>query len=43
MQLRTDNKANALGGTFAKPHNPMLKPSFAKEPPSQRTDKTDTK
>jgi hypothetical protein len=33
---------NAFGGTFAKPHKPTLKPSFAKEPPSQRT-KTDTK
>jgi hypothetical protein len=29
--------ANAFGGTFAKPHKPTLKPSFAKEPPSQRT------
>jgi hypothetical protein len=34
--------ANAFGGTFAKPHQPTLKPSFAKEPPSQRT-KTDHK
>lgn len=36
------NLANAIGGTFAKPHKPTLKPSFAEEPPSQRT-KTDTK
>jgi hypothetical protein len=28
--------ANAFGGTFAKPHKPTQKPSFAKEPPSQR-------
>jgi len=34
--------ANAFGGTFAKPLKPTRKPSFAKEPPSQRT-KTDTK
>ena len=33
---------NAFGGTFAKPHKQKLKPSFAKEPPSQRT-KTDAK
>jgi len=32
-----------FGGTFAKPHKPTLMPSFAKEPPSQRTTKTDTK
>ncbi len=31
--------AHAFGGTFAKPHKPTLKPSFAKEPPSQRTTK----
>ncbi len=31
------NKTNAIGGTFAKPHKPKLKPSFAKEPPNQRT------
>ena len=37
MQLKIDYKANAFGGTFAKPHKPTLKPSFAKEPPSQRT------
>ena len=30
-------KANLIGGTFAKLHKPTLKPSFAKEPPSQRT------
>ena len=34
------NIANAFGGTFAKPHKPTLKPSFAKEPPSQRTTTT---
>ncbi len=33
---------NTIGDTFAKPHKPKLKPSFAKEPPSQRI-KTDTK
>lgn len=38
-----DYKPNAFVGTFAKPHKPTLKPSFAKEPPSQRTDKTETK
>jgi len=32
-----DFKANAFGGTFAKLHKPTLNPSFAKEPPSQRT------
>jgi len=31
-----------LGGTFAKPHKPTLKPSFAKEPPSQRTKTPET-
>jgi hypothetical protein len=36
-------ESNTFGGTFAKPHNPTPKPSFAKEPPSQRTTKTDTK
>ncbi len=30
-------KANLIGGTFAKLHKPTPKPSFAKEPPSQRT------
>lgn len=34
---------NTFGGTFAKPHRPMLKPNFAKEPPSQRTTKTNSK
>lgn len=32
MQLKTDNKANAFGGTFVKPHIPMLKLSFATAP-----------
>jgi hypothetical protein len=27
----------AFGGTFTKLHESTLKPSFAKEPPSQRT------
>jgi hypothetical protein len=31
------------GGTFAKLHKQKQKPSFAKEPPSQRTTKTNTK
>jgi hypothetical protein len=34
------NNSNAFGGTFAKPHKPLLKASFAKEPPSQRTKDT---
>jgi hypothetical protein len=29
--------ANPFDGTFTKLHKPTLKPSFAKEPPSQRT------
>lgn len=41
--LRTKQKAHAIGGTFAKPQKPTLNPSFAKEPPSQYTTKTDTK
>jgi hypothetical protein len=32
-------KANLIGGTFAKLHKPTPKPSFAKEPPSQLTTK----
>jgi len=31
-------KSNAFGGTFAKPHRQTHKPSFAKEPPSPRTE-----
>jgi hypothetical protein len=34
---RPTRKAKAIGGTFAKPHKPTLKSSFAKELPSQRT------
>jgi len=34
----TDN-SQRIGGTIAKPHKPTLEPSFAKEPPSQRTKK----
>jgi hypothetical protein len=34
---------NTFGGTFAKLHKPKLKPNFAKEPPSQRTTKANTK
>jgi len=32
-------KANLIGGTFAKPHKPTPKLIFAKEPPSQLTTK----
>jgi len=40
MQHYSDiTTANAIGGTFAKPLKPTHKPSFAKEPPSQRTTK----
>jgi len=31
--------STAFGATFAKPRKPLLKPSFAKEPPSQTTRK----
>ena len=38
MQHYSDiTTVNAIGGTFAKPLKPPHKPSFAKEPPSQRT------
>jgi len=37
---RATQKAHAIGGTFAKPHKLTLKPSFAKEPPNQRTTKS---
>lgn len=37
--IQTQCKANAFGGTFAKPLKPTHKPSFAKEPPSQRSTK----
>jgi hypothetical protein len=30
---------NEFGGTFAKLHKPKLKPNFAKEPPSQSSQK----
>jgi len=35
--------SNTFDGTFAKPHKHTLNPSFAKEPPSQRTRKRDIK
>ena len=35
--------SNAFGGTFAKPLKPTHKPSFAKEPPSQRSTRNDNK
>jgi hypothetical protein len=41
--IQTQCKANAFGGTFAKPLKPTHKPSFAKDPPSQRTTETNTK
>jgi hypothetical protein len=41
-QFGNASHSNAFDGTFAQPHKPTLKPSFAKEPPSQRT-QTDTK
>jgi len=39
MYSMTSNDNHAFGGTFAKQHKPTPKPSFAKEPPSQNTDK----
>jgi len=35
--IATKTNTNPFAGTFAKPHKPTLKPSFAKEPSSQHT------